>query len=353
MALRYAKKTQSYLPNCVLAVHFTPPQSKNTRMTLFLDESTVSTLVNMDDALQSTEAVFRDAGRNGVVNVPRVRAPLANGILRITAAVWTARGYYGVKVSSTSVFGRNAGRLFLLYQEEDGRAVAAVQAFQMGTLRTGAASGIATKYMAKENARILSVIGPGRQAKTQIEAICRVRPIEDIRVFGRKQEALLQFCSEMSKAVKFDVRPASSAEQAVAGTDIVVTATTSSEPVVFGRWLPPGVHVNAIGANHESRRELDTEVVTRATVVATDDPEQVRYEATDLAAPVREGLFSWEKVLPLASIVAGQLPGRTSDSDITLYKSLGVAFEDVALAVTAYERALKSGAGIKLPDLAG
>ena len=132
-----------------------------------------------------------------------------------------------------------------------------------------------------------------------------------------------------------------------------MTATTSSEPVVFGRWLPPGVHVNAIGANHELRRELDTEVVTRATVVATDDPEQVRYEATDLAAPVREGLFSWEKVLPLASIVAGHQPGRTSNSDITLYKSLGVAFEDVALAVTAYERALKSGAGIKLPDLAG
>ena len=177
-------------------------------MTLFLDESTVSTLVNMDDALQSTEAVFRDAGQNGVINVPRVRAPLAKGILRITAAVWTARGYYGVKVSSTSVFGRNAGRLFLLYQEEDGRAVAAVQVFQMGTLRTGAASGIATKYMAKENARTLSVIGPGRQAKTQIEAICRVRPIEDIRVFGRKQEALLQFCSEMSEAVKIDVRPA-------------------------------------------------------------------------------------------------------------------------------------------------
>ena len=322
-------------------------------MTLFLDERTVSTLVNMDDALQSTEAVFHDAGQSGVVNVPRVRAPLAKGILRITAAVWTARGYYGVKVSSTSVFGRNAGRLFLLYQEDSGTAVAAVQVFQMGTLRTGAASGVATKYMARKDARILGVIGPGRQAKTQIEAICRVRSIEEIHVFGRKQEALSQFCAEMSDAVKIDVRPSDSAERAVAGADIIVTATTSSEPVVLGKWLPPGVHINAIGANYESRRELDTKVVTRAAVVATDDPEQVRYEAADLAVPVRDGVFSWDKVLPLASIVAGHQPGRTSDSDITIYKSLGVAFEDVALAVTAYERALKSGAGVKLPDLAG
>ena len=322
-------------------------------MTLFLDESTVAKLVDMDDALESTEAVFRDAGHNGVINVPRVRAPLAKGILRITAAVWTARGYYGVKVSSTSVFGRNAGRLFLLYHEESGSAVAAVQVFQMGTLRTGAASGVATKYMARKDARTLGVIGPGRQARTQIEAICRVRPIEQVRVFGRKQEPLLKFCAEMREVVKADVRPASFAEQAVAGADVIVTATTSSDPVVFGKWLQPGAHINAIGANHESRRELDTEVVTRAAVVATDDPEQVRYEATDLAAPVREGLFSWDKVLPLASIVAGQKPGRTSDSDITIYKSLGVAFEDVALAVTAYERALTSGAGVKLPDLAG
>lgn len=322
-------------------------------MTLFLDEATVAKLVNMDDALQSTEAVFRDAGHDDVINIPRVRAPLAKGILRITAAVWSARGYYGVKVSSSSVFGRNAGRLFLLYHEESGSAVAAVQVFQMGTLRTGAASGVATKYMAREDARVLGVIGPGRQAKTQIEAICRVRPIEEIRVFGRKREPLRQFCADMSEATKLDVRPVDGAEQAVTGADVIVTATTSSEPVVLGKWLKPGVHINAIGANYESRRELDTEVVTRAAVVATDDPEQVRYESTDLAVPVREGLFTWDKVLPLASIVAGQKPGRTSETDITIYKSLGVACEDVALALTAYERALKSGAGVKLPDLAG
>lgn len=322
-------------------------------MTLFLDERTVSSLVNMDDALQSTEAVFRDAGLNGVINIPRVRAPLARGILRITAAVWATRGYYGVKVSSTSVFGRNSGRLFLLYQEESGDAVAAIQVFQLGTLRTGAASGIATKYMAREDAHILGVIGPGRQAKTQIEAICRVRPIDEIRVFGRKREPLYQFCAQVSEQMKVDARPAASAEQAVSGADIIVTATTSSDPVVHGKWLSPGVHINAIGANYESRRELDTEVVTRASSVATDDPEQVRYEATDLALPVREGVFSWDKVKPLGSIVAGQTPGRTSDSDITIFKSLGVACEDVALALTVYERALKSSAGVKLPNLAG
>ena len=127
----------------------------------------------------------------------------------------------------------------------------------------------------------------------------------------------------------------------------------STEPVLKGEWLSPGTHINAIGANYEYRRELDSAAVSRASVIASDDLEQVKYEATDLAAPVSEGVMGWDKLTGLGEIVAGKRPGRTDPSDITIFKSLGVALEDVALAAAAYEKALALGIGQQLPDLAG
>jgi ornithine cyclodeaminase/alanine dehydrogenase-like protein (mu-crystallin family) len=147
--------------------------------------------------------------------------------------------------------------------------------------------------------------------------------------------------------------PVASPEAAVRGADVIVSATTSEEPVVRGAWLAPGAHINAIGANYEHRRELDTAAVKAASCIAVDDPEQARYEATDLVEPVKEGALSWDRVHPLSDIVAGNRKARGSAADITLYKSLGVAIEDVALAARAYEKALAQKAGVELPDLAG
>jgi alanine dehydrogenase len=326
-------------------------------MTIFLDEASVAKLVTMPDALEAVEEVFGELGKANVVNVPRVRAPLNEGILRITAAVLNYRGYYGIKVSSTSVFGRNAGRLFCLYREEGGELCAIMQVFGLGALRTGAASGVATRYMARQDAHVLGVIGTGRQAKTQIEAIASVRPITDVRVFGRDQERRERFCQDISQSIKstpkFHAIPVATAEAAVTGCDIVVTATTSSTPVLFGEWLKPGAHVNAIGANYEHRRELDLRAVERASVIATDDVEQVRYESADLAQAVEQNILSWKDVSSLGDIVAGRLSGRKSEQDITLFKSLGVAMEDVALAIRAYDRAKQQGLGQSLPNLAG
>lgn len=318
-------------------------------MTLFLDENCVAGLVGMDDALAAVEEVFAEVGRGTVTNVPRVRAPLADGTLRITAAVLTYRGYYGVKVSSTTIFESSAGRVFSLYKADTGALAAIVQVFAMGALRTGAASGIATKYMAREDAVTLGVIGTGRQARTQVEAIGKVRPIEDIRVYSRDAENRERFCAHIGDTAI----PVDSAEAAVRDRDIVVTATTATEPVLLGDWLAPGTHINAIGANYEHRRETDSHTLGRTAIVATDDLEQVKYEATDLVAPVSEGMMDWDKVVGLGDIVAGNTPGRRSGGDITLFKSLGVALEDVALAARAYEKALASGVGQTLPDLAG
>lgn len=321
-------------------------------MTLFLDEACVSRLIDMDDALSAVEEVFGEAGRGRVTNVPRVRAPIKDGTLRITAAVLDGLGHYGVKVSPTTIFHSSAGRVFSLYAAETGALEAIVQVFALGALRTGAASGVATAHMARKDASRLAVIGSGRQARTQVEAICRVRPITDIRVFSRSADHRAAFCEALSH-LDAEPRPADSAEDAVGNADIVVTATTATEPVLKGAWIAPGTHINAIGANFEHRRELDLEVVAKAGIIATDDREQVRYESTDLAAPVAEGVITWDDVVAIGDIVAGNRPGRTSDDDITLFKSLGVAMEDVALAARAYAKAKATGAGQTLPDLAG
>jgi ornithine cyclodeaminase/alanine dehydrogenase-like protein (mu-crystallin family) len=321
-------------------------------MTLFIDENCVADLVGMADALEAVEEVFGEVGRGTVTNVPRIRAPLKDGTLRITAAVLNYRGYYGVKVSSTTIFESSAGRVFSLYKAGTGELAAIVQVFAMGALRTGAASGIATKYMARTDASRLGVIGTGRQARTQVEAICKVRPIREILVYSRSDKNRARFCADIAQT-GCQVTPVDSAEAAVRACDVVVTATTATEPVLLGDWLAPGTHINAIGANYEYRRETDSAVMGRTAIIATDDLEQVKYEATDLTAPVAEGIIGWDRVVGLGDIVAGNTSGRESDQDITLFKSLGVALEDVALAACAYEKALDAGIGQKLPDLAG
>jgi ornithine cyclodeaminase/alanine dehydrogenase-like protein (mu-crystallin family) len=322
-------------------------------MALFLDERCVAGLLTMEDALAAVEEVFREQGRGNVVNVPRVRAPLKGGVLRITAGVLSYRGLYGIKVSSTAVFGRNAGRMFSLYREESGELCAIVQVFGMGALRTGAASGIATKFMANANAGVLGVLGSGRQARTQVEAICRVRRIAEAKVYSPTKENRERFCREIAGAHGLKATPVDSPEAAVRDSEVIVSATTSETPVVQGRWLAAGAHVNAIGANYEHRRELDTAAVRAAAFIAADDPEQARYEATDLIEPVKEGVLTWDRVRSLADVVSGNVQARAAASDITLFKSLGVAIEDVALAARAYEKALAQGAGVQLPDLAG
>jgi ornithine cyclodeaminase/alanine dehydrogenase-like protein (mu-crystallin family) len=322
-------------------------------MALFLDERCVAGLLTMEDALAAVEEVFREQGRGNVVNVPRVRAPLKGGVLRITAGVLSYRGLYGIKVSSTAVFGRNAGRMFSLYREESGELCAIVQVFGMGALRTGAASGIATKFMANANAGVLGVLGSGRQARTQVEAICRVRRIAEAKVYSPTKEHRERFCREIAGAHGLKATPVDSPEAAVRDSEVIVSATTSETPVVQGRWLAAGAHVNAIGANYQHRRELDTAAVKAAAFIAADDPEQARYEATDLIEPVKEGALTWDRVRSLADVVSGNVQARAAASDITLFKSLGVAIEDVALAARAYEKALAQGAGVQLPDLAG
>jgi ornithine cyclodeaminase/alanine dehydrogenase-like protein (mu-crystallin family) len=320
-------------------------------MPLFLDEECVTGLVTMDDALEVLDELFREQGRDRVVNVPRVRAPVKGGILRITTAVLSYRGYYGIKISSNAVSSKHVGRLFCLYREEGADLCAIMQVYGMGAIRTGAASGIATKYLANPDAATLGVIGSGPQARTQALAICKVRPIREIRVYSKTLENRERFARDIAVETGAKATAVSSAEAAARGSAIVVTATSSKTPVLNGKWLSPGTHVNAIGANYEHRRELDLDAVAAARFIAADDREQVQYESTDLVEAVKNGLLKWENIHNLADVVSGRVRGRTSPADITLFKSLGVAMEDVALAARAYERAVERKAGQPLPDL--
>ena len=208
---------------------------------------------------------------------------------------------------------------------------------------TGAASGIATKYMAKPEAETMGVVGSGRQARTQVEAICAVRPIKSVKVYSPTQANREKFCRDIAEQFKVEATAVDEAEHAVRESEIVVSATTAEEPVVCGRWLRRGAHINAVGANYEHRRELDRDAVLAAATIATDDLEQVRYESTDLAIPVKHGTLSWDRIVSLGDIVAGKRAAREYLTDMTLFKSLGVAIEDVALAARAYEKALATG----------
>jgi len=236
-----------------------------------------------------------------------------------------------------------------LFQAESGDLVALIEADYLGQMRTGAASGVATRFMAREEACTAGIVGTGLQARTQLEAIALVRKLESVRAFGRDPKRKEQFAKEMTARLQIPVTAVSSAEEAVRGADIIITSTTSTNPVVEGRWLQPGMHINAIGANFPQKRELDDDAVHRAGIVAVDSREQSRQESGDLIHAFGGDESQWSRVQELAEIVAGKTPGRTSSAQITLFKSNGIAIEDIVVAGRIYELARERGIGREVP----
>jgi ornithine cyclodeaminase/alanine dehydrogenase-like protein (mu-crystallin family) len=204
---------------------------------------------------------------------------------------------------------------------------------------------VATKYLSRPESRVVGIYGTGWQAITQLEAIASVRRIDRVKVFSRSEANRSRFCSETKERLaNVEVVPVDSPEKVAAEADIISTITSSRDPVVSGTWLKPGSHVNAAGSNSLLRREIDDEVVKRASLVVVDDLEQARIEAGDLLSPIEKGIISWERVHTLREVVGGG-PGRKDDGQITLFKSLGVAIEDIAVAGIVYKRAVQRGIG--------
>jgi ornithine cyclodeaminase/alanine dehydrogenase len=313
---------------------------------IYITEADVQRLVTVKDAIATLEELFATWGQPSTANIPRRRARLPGGALNLMGASYGAKNVYGLKAYAAMKGGQFHT---LLYSSVDGKLKAMIEADLFGQLRTGAASGLATKLMANPDARTLGMIGTGRQSRTQAVAVCAVRPIKRVNVFARTPESRESYARSLEKELGIEVRPAPSAEACVAEADVVVTITKSAEPVCRAGWLAKGVHVNAAGANSGDRRELDGETVLRATVKVTDHVEQARMEAGEFRDLVAAEKLDWSDVRELGEVVTGKIKGRTSPSDLTLFKSLGIALEDVAFGELVYQRALAAGVGKPMP----
>ncbi len=310
-------------------------------MPLYLTEADVQALLAPAEAVDVVERCFGRLARDAVENKPRYRLGLDGGILAVMSAADLELGYAGLK--TYAAFGYDDVRfVVLLFRTTHAELVAVIEANKRGQLRTGAASGVAARHLARPGARTLGVIGCGWQAESQVACIRAAAPsIERVVAYCRTPARLEAFCARTGAEAGESHRDAG--EQ-----DVVVTATTSKDPVLRGEWLPRGALVCAIGAHDARARELDNGVLERAAFVCCDSREQSRLESGDLIEPVDGGVLDWLEVHELQEVVAGELRGRQADDDVVVFKSNGIAAWDVAAAAAVYERARERGIGREL-----
>jgi len=313
---------------------------------LILNEHDVEQLLTMRECIEVMEQALASLAHGEVHNPLRnvIRAPGASGFLGLMPAY---RGgevpRYGLK--EVCVFPGNPARgldthlgAVLLHDGETGALMAVMNASAITAIRTAAVSAVATKLLARENAHSLAIIGAGVQGKTHLEAIPLVRNINDVRIVSRTRE-------KAEKLAGNGVRVMESVEEAVKGADIVVTATSSREPVIKRVWLDDGVHINAVGSSIAAARELDSDTVAAASLFV-DRRESTENESGDYLSALREGAITADHIrAELGEILLGRATGRTSPTEITLFKSLGLAVEDLAAAQFLYEKASSEGAG--------
>ena len=300
-------------------------------MTLYLSESEVARLLSPADAVDAIEASFRRMARGAVENRPRYRLGLEHGALAVMAAADLELGYAGTKVYAASDEGARA--VVTLFRTDAPELVAVLDAEKLGQLRTGAASAVAAKHLARPGAATLGVIGCGWQAESQVACIRAALPgLERVVAYCRTEASLRAFCEQN------DCEPGESHHDP-AECDIVVTVTRSPDPVLRGEWLTPGALVCAVGANDGRRRELDNVVLERASFVCCDSIEDARLESADLIEPIESGVLDWLEVHELHEVVAGEVTGRQAGGDIVVFKSNGLAAWDVAAAAAVLARA--------------
>ena len=316
-------------------------------MATWLSEADVREVLTMELALERVEEALRATATDAAVDTPRVRTGTSEGTLHVLQAAAPALGLAGFKYYYIGAGGRCSH--VHLVDARTARLEAVIDSGWLGMVRTGAASGIATRHLAAPGARVAGQIGAGRQAVGQLEAVCKVRPIERAQVFARDRAKLEAFCAEMAERLAIEVLPAASAEQAVRGAEVVNVVTNASQPVLEGAWLEPGQHVNAAGSNALTRRELDLAAVRRCDLVAVDSRGTARGECGDLLPAVEAGLLRWERLPELGEIAAGLRRGRGSPREITLYESHGMGIQDLYVAERVLAAARARGLGTALP----
>jgi alanine dehydrogenase len=314
---------------------------------LYLTEADVARLLDIRVAIDVVEEAFRRLASGEATNVPRERAAAPGIVLHTMSAAAAYLGITGWKCYTTT----RPGARFLvgLYSNQTGSPVALIEAELLGQLRTGAATAVAAQWMAPLAATEIGLFGAGRQAQTQLAAISAVRPLTQAFVYSRNETKRSAFAARMSVELGIEVSPVDRPQEAAEELPIVVTATTSREPVFDGAWLNEGTFVAAIGSNWPNRAEIDANVIRRADNIVCDSVEACRKEAGDFADALERGVFDWTRAVDLADVVAGRAVGRSQSESITLFKSVGLAIEDVALAGKLLELARREGAGVELP----
>ena len=323
-------------------------------MTLLLNRQNVASLLTMKDAIETVQEAFRQLAL-GRVTMPQravVRIAAHHGVhLAMPAHIGGEAEALAVKVVTVypdnpvrhnlpSIFG-----LVVLHDAQTGAPLAVMDAGYLTAVRTGAVSGVATRFLARRNARTVGVFGASVQAETQLVAVCAVRNIKSARVFDTERNRARMFAEELSRRLDIEVLPVNHPREAIVGCDIVAVATSASTPVFDGTWLEPGQHVNAVGSHAPQARELDTTAVVRSKVVA-DQVEACLVEAGDLMIPIQEGAITREHVRAgLGEVVAGLKPARESDEEITLFKSVGLALQDASVASVVYRKAREAKVG--------
>ncbi|MEZ6070395.1 MAG: ornithine cyclodeaminase family protein [Pirellulales bacterium] len=314
---------------------------------IYLTEADVAALIDMRTAVEVVEEAFRQWAEGRCTNVPRQRATMPGIVLHTMSAAAEYAGMVGWKAYATTR--RGACFQLGLYSRETGQPAAVIEADLLGRLRTGATTGVAARLLAHTDADEVGIIGAGSQAETQLAALASVRPVHHAYVHSRSEARCRVFADRMSAQLGIDVTPTPDPDEAVEDMPIVVTATTSATPVVDGNSLTEGALVCAIGSNWLNRAELDLQTIRRADSFVCDDVDACRHEAGDFTEALAGGIFDWSQAVNLADVLTGRAVGRRRHESITVFKSVGVALEDVALGAKIYELAKQRGLGTPLP----
>lgn len=308
-------------------------------MALYLSNEDARKLLSAAECVGVLEDLFQQEARGLVENLPRRRYHLGGGAGTLMGGLALGSQAWAVRHSSVT----------LLHNTETGKLEGVLQPSSIAWIRTGAATGLATKYMARPDASVVGIVGSGRQAVTQLEAVLSVRPITRVKVFSRTPEHRESFAKEMEDHLVVEVVPVATSEECVRGSHIVIAITNSREPVFNGNALEPGTHVNAAGSNSYARRELDETTIRRSDPVVVDNLEQAKTECGELMWAVERGAFRWQQAVELKDVVGGRVSGRPSDDAITLFESQGIGIEDAAASAYVLRKAREQGVGQELP----
>lgn len=316
-------------------------------MPLFLTEADVERLLDMPMSLDAVEAAHRELSLGQACDVPRQRTRLPQTALHILQGALPSLDAIGYKAYTSN----RSGVRFLvhLFSAATGRLRAVIEADRLGMLRTGAASGVATRWLARPDAEVMGIFGAGWQAEGHIAAIATVRRLRLVKVYARNAERLAAFCERLSERLGVNVVPAASAEEAVRGSNIISTVTTSATPLFDAEWLSPGTHINAAGSNALIRREIGKDVLKRCQPIVVDSVPTALCEAGDLLPALEKGRLQARQLVELGDVIVGKHAGRTTLDEISLFESQGMAIQDLALAVRLEVLARERGLGVELP----